>query len=130
MKRKLVVLAMVLALVCVGGCETLGIIKSKVCAFSVQESAEAQSIINFIGAAAPLVTLATGIPVNAAQTVATLNSVATAAQTGACVLLTDLQNALAFFDTLSAEYNKVVVKTKAPKAIATPTVVSLRVRGK
>lgn len=127
--RKALCLVVVLAFL-MGGCASLtsalGLAAEKVCGFSLADSQEAQMGINFIAAAAPLVGAGLDVAITAAQAEAILNQVAVAAQTGGCVLLTDLTNAMAFFDALAAEYNK-TMKVKALKAMPVPAMSALRV---
>jgi len=84
--------------------EAIGVVAETVCDFSIDESAEAQTLLEFISAAAPLVGTLIDVEITQAQAYATFSTVATGAQTGTCVLLTDLQAALAYFNALSTAY--------------------------
>lgn len=113
----------------VGGCSTagtvaqdVGIVAKKVCNFDVSTCTEAQMARQFIGANAPLVGAIVGVPISAAAAQMVFDTVATSAQTGACVLLTDLQNAIAFFDQLSTQTK--LMKLPSP----VPDILHLRIR--
>jgi len=86
--------------------EAIGVVAETVCNFSISESTEAQMLIEFISATAPIVGALADVEITQAQAHTTLSTVATAGQTGACVLLSDLQAALAYFNALAAAYEK------------------------
>jgi len=130
------ILIVSLAVLLLAGCaalqsagEYVGALAEKVCDFSVAESAEAQMSVAFISAAAPIVGVVTGVDITQAQAQAVLTTVAAAAQTGACVLLTDLANALAFVDALAAQYDKAMA-ARGPLAAraAPPDLAALKAR--
>lgn len=95
--------------------QDVGIIAQKACNFDVNMSNEAQMAINFMAFAAPKVGPLVGIPITEAQAEAVLNVIANAAGPTTCVLLTDFQNALTYFNALSAKY-KSVQKAQGLKA--------------
>jgi len=135
--KKLACLALVCSLMV--GCaalqsvgEAIGVVAETVCNFSVGESSEAQMAIGFMSTAAPIVGTLVGVTITQAEAYAVFSTVASAAQTGACVLLTDLQAALAYFDALSKAYEKQFT-TKGGIAAAkalTPSLLGLKARAR
>ena len=129
------VLIMVVGLM-LAGCSTMqkigtdvGIVAAKVCNFDAATSQEATAAIAFISTAAAVVGPLVGVPVTAGQAMATLNTVETAAQTGACVGLTELQNALTFFNTLAAQYQGTAAKKMTKKDVTpVPSLINLRIK--
>ena len=133
--KRLIVLVMVLGLL-LAGCATMqkvgedvGVVAEKVCNFDAATSQEATEAIAFISTAAAVVGPLVGVPVTSGQAMATLNTVETAAQTGACVLLIDLQNALAFFNQLAVTY-KAQSTAKGKAMISIPSTLNLRIKAR
>jgi hypothetical protein len=126
--KKLVSLLIVLVLLC-SACASLGTLSTtteKVCNFDVATSTEAQTAIAFISMASALVGPLTGLAITSTEAEVILNKVANATQTGACVVLTDLQNALTYFNALSAKY-----KAKGSKTpLVIPSLLNLRIKAK
>lgn len=131
-KLLLVILALVLvfapACTCKNGVtgwdcfmQNLGAAVEKVCNFSVADSEEAMAGKEFIVAAAGMVGLAVstvtvnGVSIEITQEKAEqlFDQVVYAAQTGGCMILTELQTVLAYFDQVKTEFTKSKVKTKA-----------------
>lgn len=94
--------------------QDVGVVAKKVCNFDVTTCTEAQLARQFIGANAPLVGTLVGVPITAAQAQLVFDTVANSAQTGLCVLLTDLQNAISFFDQLTAQSKLMKLPTPVP----------------
>jgi predicted small secreted protein len=131
--KRLLILAMVLAMVM--SCSTVskvgqdvGVVAQKVCNFDVSMSQEAQAAMAFISVAAGIVGPIYGVPVTAGQALAILNTVSNASQTGACVLLSDLQNALDYFNALSTQYKEVQKTQKGVRAVAIPSLINLNAK--
>lgn len=94
--------------------ENVGAIAEQVCGFNAVDSQVAQDGINFIGAIAPLVGPVFGVSVSADQAKETLTKVVDLAAKGGCLALTDLQQALAFVNKLTDQYNQ-LVNTKSAR---------------
>lgn len=136
MKRKpCITLAIILSLaLMIGGCAWFNSFLTnaveKVCGFSVADSQEAQAAKRFISGAMPIVGIVFGATITSAQAEEIFDSVVNAAQTGGCVVLTELKAALDFFDKLAAQYQEGQPSLKG-KILAkefTPALTSLRAK--
>lgn len=118
MKSKYIIpgIICILALVLVAGCAGMATVTKKVCNFDLADSQEAQQALDLIATAAPVAGTLAGVPITKDQAETILAQVINAAQQGGCVLLTDLQNALAYFDTLVSG-NKALA-AKKPKLLS------------
>ena len=105
--------------------ENVGAIAEQVCGFNTNDSQVAQDGINFISAVAPLVGKVFGVSVTDQQAKATLTKVVDLAAKGGCLAATDLQQALAFVDKLTDQYNQLVntksLKLRGLKKLPEPT---------
>jgi hypothetical protein len=137
MKKKMgLVAVLVMALVFVGCAsfwetsskvsQEVGLIAKKICNFDASASVEAQTAMNFLGVASAVVgSVFLNTTFTAAQATDVFNTIANASTTGACVLETDMQNAMDFFNALSTKY-KDVMRAKGTKApVEVPNLINL-----
>lgn len=121
--KKLAVLCLVLSLVmgCAGFKDFLGVASDMLCNPTAEQQAQADAAIQFISIGTDFAGQIVGLPITGAQATAILYAV----KTGTCVLLTQLHDALAFFDAVSAQVKAKVVVTRAIRPVA-PDVSALR----
>jgi hypothetical protein len=132
--RKVLLVMVMASLLLTGGCagknpftalgEAVGTVAEKVCNFNLEDSKEAQAALDLVAAAAPIVgPVLGGVQVTKEQAKETFTAVINAAQTGGCVLLTDLKLAISYFDALLGTQKAMGVRML-------PTMGSLRAKAK